>query len=130
MSTTVGTRAVPQPSGGQAQPPPGGQEQAGGLNLASAMALVIGSIIGTGVFTLPAVMAAGGTSSLGVLAVVGVGAMMLAVLFGQLTRRGSTSSGVSGMPWRSSQKWTLDLPLIGPISMICLSPKKCDGTPE
>jgi basic amino acid/polyamine antiporter, APA family len=54
---------------------------------------VIGSIIGTGVFTLPAVMAAGGTSSLAALAVVGVGAMMLAVLFGQLTRRVPNSAG-------------------------------------
>jgi basic amino acid/polyamine antiporter, APA family len=94
MSTTAGTRAVPQPPGGQGQPAqPGGKEQAGGLGLVPATALVIGSIIGTGVFTLPAVMAAGGTSSLAVLAVVGVGAMMLAILFGQLTRRVPNSAG-------------------------------------
>ena len=66
MSATAGTQAVPQPPEGEAQPPPDGQDHAGGLNLASATGLVIGSIIGTGVFTLPAVMAAGGTSSLGV----------------------------------------------------------------
>jgi len=90
MSTTAGTRAP----GGQARPaPPGGREQAGGLSLVSATALVIGSIIGTGVFTMPAVMAAGGTSSLVVLAVIGVGAMLLAVLFGQLTRRVPNSAG-------------------------------------
>jgi APA family basic amino acid/polyamine antiporter len=101
MSSTADTRAVPPPEGeegparhgGQA-PPPGGQEkQAGGMGLVPATALVIGSIIGTGVFTMPAVMAAGGTSSLGVLAVVGVGAMLLAILFGQLTRRVPNSAG-------------------------------------
>jgi basic amino acid/polyamine antiporter, APA family len=86
MSTTASSRAVQEPPGGQAEPAPAGG-QAGGLSLAAATALVIGSIIGTGVFTLPAVMAAGGTSSLAVLAVVGVGAMLLAVLFGQLTWR-------------------------------------------
>ena len=90
MSSTAGTR-VP---GGQAQPAaPGGTKQAGGLSLVSATALVIGSIIGTGVFTMPAVMAAGGTSSLAVLAVVGVGAMLLAVLFGQLARRVPDAAG-------------------------------------
>jgi basic amino acid/polyamine antiporter, APA family len=54
---------------------------------------VIGSIVGTGVFTMPAVMAAGGTSSLAVLAVVGAGAMLLAVLFGQLARRVPDAAG-------------------------------------
>jgi basic amino acid/polyamine antiporter, APA family len=94
MSSTADTRAVPQPPGGQERPEPsGGEKQAGGLSPVSATALVIGSIIGTGVFTMPAVLAAGGTSSLGVLAVVGVGAMMLAVLFGQLTRRVPNSAG-------------------------------------
>jgi APA family basic amino acid/polyamine antiporter len=90
MSTTAGTRAP----GGQAQPAAaGGKKEAGGLSLVSATALVIGSIIGTGVFTMPAVMAAGGTSSLAVLAVVGVGAMLLAVLFGQLARRVPDAAG-------------------------------------
>jgi basic amino acid/polyamine antiporter, APA family len=93
MSSIAGTRQVPQPPGGEAEPVPPGKEQAGGLSLVSATALVIGSIIGTGVFTLPAVMAAGGTSSLAVLAVVGVGAMMLAVLFGQLAQRVPNSAG-------------------------------------
>jgi basic amino acid/polyamine antiporter, APA family len=96
MSSTAETRAVPPP-GGQEQPaqpaPSGGGGQAGGLSLVSAMALVIGSIIGTGVFTMPGVLAQAGTSGLVVLAVVGVGAMMLAVLFGQLTRRVPNSAG-------------------------------------
>jgi basic amino acid/polyamine antiporter, APA family len=63
------------------------------LGLTSATGLVIGSIVGTGVFTLPAVLAAAGTVSLVVLGVVAVGSMLLAVLFGQLTRRVPKSDG-------------------------------------
>jgi APA family basic amino acid/polyamine antiporter len=57
------------------------------LGLTSATGLVIGSIVGTGVFTMPAVLAGAGTMSILVLAVIAVGAMLLAVLFGQLTKR-------------------------------------------
>ena len=60
---------------------------AGSLGLPSATALVIGSIIGTGVFTMPAVMAGAGTSSILTLAVIAVGALLLGELFGQLTKR-------------------------------------------
>jgi APA family basic amino acid/polyamine antiporter len=59
----------------------------------SATGLVVGSIIGTGVFTMPAVLAGAGTSSLIVLGVIALGAMVLAVLFGQLTRRVPNSDG-------------------------------------
>jgi basic amino acid/polyamine antiporter, APA family len=94
MSSTAGTRSVEQPPGGQAQPAPSaGRGQSQELGLTSATGLVIGSIIGIGVFTMPAVLAAAGTSSLIVLAVVAVGAMLLAVLFGQLTRRVPNSDG-------------------------------------
>src|SRR5271165_4295038 len=94
MSTTTGTRPASQPSGGQAEPAPSAsQKQGGGLGLTSATGLVIGSIIGTGVFTMPAVLAAAGTSSLIVLAVVSVGAMLLAVMFGQLTKRVPKADG-------------------------------------
>jgi basic amino acid/polyamine antiporter, APA family len=72
---------------------PRNQQKARALGLTSATGLVIGSIIGTGVFTMPAVLAAAGTSSLLVLAVIAVGAMLLAVLFGQLTRRVPNSDG-------------------------------------
>ena len=59
----------------QAAPPPEplsakDQQKARALGLTSATALVIGSIIGTGVFTMPAVMAGAGTSSLLVLGVI------------------------------------------------------------
>ncbi len=63
------------------------------LGLPSATALVIGSIIGTGVFTMPGVMAGAGTSSILVLGVISLGAVMLGVLFGQLTRRIPSSDG-------------------------------------
>lgn len=54
---------------------------------------MIGSIIGIGVLTMPAVLAGAGISSLLVLAVIAVGATLLAVLFGQLTRRVPNSDG-------------------------------------
>ena len=63
------------------------------LGLPSATALVIGSIIGTGVFTMPAVMAGAGTSSLLTLGVIAVGALLLGAMFGQLTKRIPTSDG-------------------------------------
>jgi len=71
--------ASPQPTG--ETPPPHL------LGLGSSTALVVGSIIGTGVFTMPAVMAGAGTSSIITLAVIAVGALILGVLFGQLTKR-------------------------------------------
>ena len=63
------------------------------LGLPSATALVIGSIIGTGVFTMPAVMAGAGTSSLITLGIISIGALLLGVLFGQLTRRVPNTEG-------------------------------------
>ena len=63
------------------------------LGLPSATALVIGSIIGTGVFTMPAVMAGAGTSSILTLLTVSVGAVLLGVLFGQLTKRIPNAEG-------------------------------------
>ena len=81
-------RKPPMPS-----PDSDNTEEAPGLGLASATALVIGSIVGTGVFTLPAVLAGAGTVSLVVLGVVAVGALLLAVLFGQLTRRVPKNDG-------------------------------------
>jgi APA family basic amino acid/polyamine antiporter len=57
------------------------------LGLPSATALVIGSIIGTGVFTMPAVMAGAGTSSIFTLVAISIGAILLGLMFGQLTKR-------------------------------------------
>jgi len=92
MSSTAGTRPVPQPRGGRARPA-GPVGQGATLGLLSATGLVMGTIVGVGVFTMPAVLASAGTSSLVVLAVVAVGAMALAILFGQLTKRVPNSNG-------------------------------------
>jgi len=69
------------------------EDRARALGLPSATALVIGSIIGTGVFTMPAVMAGAGTSSLVVLGIIAIGAVTLGTMFGQLTRRVPNSDG-------------------------------------
>ncbi len=78
-----------------AAPPlsPRNRQKAHALGLTSATGLVIGSIVGTGVFTMPAVIAGAGTMGIVVLGVIAVGAMLLAVLFGQLTRRIPNSDG-------------------------------------
>ena len=64
MSTIV------KESPADAQLQPRTEQKARALGLTSATGLVIGSIIGTGVFTMPAVLAGAGTSSLLVLAVI------------------------------------------------------------
>ncbi len=92
MSSAVSAR----PPGGRHKDPglaPKDKQNEGVLGLTSATGLVIGTVIGAGVFTMPAVLASAGTVSLAVLAVIAVGAMVLAVLFGQLTRRVPNSDG-------------------------------------
>jgi basic amino acid/polyamine antiporter, APA family len=90
MSTLIHARH----GGHQDRPVPGRAEQkARALGLTSATGLVVGSIVGTGVFAMPAVLAGAGTSSIVVLGVIAVGAMLLAALFGQLTRRIPKSDG-------------------------------------
>lgn len=56
------------------------------LGLSMATALVIGNMIGSGVFLLPAALAAYGPISLVALALTGVGAMLLALVFARLGR--------------------------------------------
>ncbi len=72
---------------------PRNKEKAHALGLTSATGLVIGSIVGTGVFTMPAVLAGAGTMGIVVLGVIAIGAMLLAILFGQLTKRVPNSDG-------------------------------------
>jgi len=88
--------SITTPRGGHR--PPGelsarNQDKARALGLTSATGLVIGSIIGTGVFAMPGVLAQAGTSSLLTLGVIALGATLLAVLFGQLTKRVPSSDG-------------------------------------
>jgi APA family basic amino acid/polyamine antiporter len=72
---------------------PRNEKKAHSLGLTSATGLVIGSIVGTGVFTMPAVLAGAGTMGIVVLGVIAIGATLLAVLFGQLTKRVPNSDG-------------------------------------
>jgi APA family basic amino acid/polyamine antiporter len=72
---------------------PRNQEKAHALGLTSATGLVIGSIVGTGIFTAPAVIAGAGTMGIMVFGVIALGAMLLAILFGQLTKRIPNSDG-------------------------------------
>jgi basic amino acid/polyamine antiporter, APA family len=94
MSATV--RPGPLGSPGHKEPAARSERttaKARALGLTSATGLVTGSIIGTGVFTMPAVLAGAGTSSLLVLGVIAIGAILLGVLFGQLTRRVPNADG-------------------------------------
>ena len=81
LEAPVEVPRTPEPSGSPAD------RRAKALGLPSATALVVGSIIGTGVFTMPAVMAGAGTSSIITLGVIALGAVLLGLLFGQLTKR-------------------------------------------
>lgn len=101
MATTVrrhhrrASNTSPTPPPNPVPPAPQSEpaRAAAALGLPSATALVVGSIIGTGVFTMPAVMATAGTSSIVTLVAISVGALVLAVLFGQLTRRIPNNEG-------------------------------------
>src|SRR5215470_9083132 len=66
-------------------PTGGGDEQKFGLP--AAMALIVGSIIGVGVFNLPTSLAAYGPITLVSMALTTVGALVLALLFAALSRR-------------------------------------------
>lgn len=70
-----------------APPPVGTTAKTGKLGLPHAVALVVGNIVGTGVFLLPASLAKYGTVSLVAMAVVTLGAIALAMVFGKLGAR-------------------------------------------
>jgi APA family basic amino acid/polyamine antiporter len=78
---------------GRQQSRPGGpatpieQEPRGTLGLGAATALIVGSIIGVGIFNLPASLAAYGPISLVAMALTTIGALALAVMFSSLSRR-------------------------------------------
>jgi APA family basic amino acid/polyamine antiporter len=63
------------------------------LGLPAASALVVGSVIGTGVFGLPSALASFGPISLVAFLLVTIGALALAIVFGQLTKRVPGSGG-------------------------------------
>ncbi len=93
MSLARRWEASHRPFGTSTELSPRNAQKAHALGITSATGLVIGSIVGTGVFTMPAVLAGAGTMSLVVLGVIAVGAMLLGILFGQLTKRVPNSDG-------------------------------------
>jgi APA family basic amino acid/polyamine antiporter len=67
--------------------PPASGTKGPSLGLPAAIALVIGNIVGTGIFLLPASLAQIGTVSILAFGLVTIGAVALAVVFGRLGRR-------------------------------------------
>ncbi len=74
-----------EPSKPVSEPAAGGAQQQFGLT--AAMALIIGSIIGVGIFNLPTSLAFYGPITLVSMALTTVGALVLALLFAALSRR-------------------------------------------
>lgn len=90
MTTTMRTEPPPLPThGGELSP----EEAKGTFGLPTATALIIGSVIGTGVFGLPSALAAFGPISLVAFGMVTVGALALALTFGALSKRVPGSGG-------------------------------------
>ena len=83
-------QGAPLPSAQQDAPP---AKAGSSFGLPAATALVVGSIIGTGVFALPSALAPYGPIAIVAFAIVTVGAIALAVTFGSLTKRVPGSGG-------------------------------------
>ncbi|RJL31363.1 amino acid permease [Bailinhaonella thermotolerans] len=89
-------RAVPRQVGKAPSPPRKTVEpprQGGTLGLPMATALVVGNIVGTGIFLLPATLAQYGVVSLVAFGIVTIGALALAVVFGRLGSRVPAAGG-------------------------------------
>jgi len=65
----------------------------GSLALPQATALIMGSIVGTGIFTLPGSLAAYGPIAIVAFGVVSIGAVALALMFGSLSKRTPADGG-------------------------------------
>src|SRR3954449_2788510 len=83
-------RQVPMPPDRTA---PSGPDDGGRLNLTAAPALIVGSIVGVGIFNLPTSLASYGPISLVAMGLTTVGALALAVLFASLSRRMPADGG-------------------------------------
>jgi APA family basic amino acid/polyamine antiporter len=81
QAVTVPVAPAPVPPGA----PP--EEPRGRLNLTAATALIVGSIVGVGIFNLPTSLASYGPISLVSMGLTTVGALALAMLFAALSRR-------------------------------------------
>ena len=73
--------------------PPANADKKSSFGLPAATALVVGSVIGTGVFALPSALAPYGPIAIVAFLVVTVGALALAVTFGSLSKRVPGSGG-------------------------------------
>ncbi|MFC6886306.1 MULTISPECIES: APC family permease [Actinomadura] len=96
----MGEPASPPPDAGEltragtGRPPGEGHAASGGrLGMPAATSLVIGNIVGTGIFLLPASLAAIGTISFLVMIVTTLAAVALAIVFGRLGARLPSSGG-------------------------------------
>jgi len=69
------------------------------LGLPATVALVVGGIVGTGIFTVPAAVANYGWLSLPAFAVVGAGSLAIALSFAQLVRRTRSRAPGTSPPW-------------------------------
>lgn len=98
--TTEATEPERTPSNAPAEPSPesSASPRRQGFGLAAATALVMGNIIGGGIFALPATVAPYGTVSLLAFVVLSVGAVLLALLFGKLARRSPVTGGLYVYP--------------------------------
>src|SRR3954470_16942998 len=109
MSDSVDSRAgASQPAGDH---PAGGNPHRFGLT--SATALIVGTIIGVGIFNLPTSLATYGPISLVSMALTTVGALALAVLFAALSRRLPADGGpyayaraAFGNAWGFTNAWS------------------------
>ncbi|MGI5459033.1 APC family permease [Streptomyces sp. CA-249302] len=88
--------AAVEPSGADGTPAAAPGRRTFGL--AAATALVMGNIIGGGIFALPAAVAPYGTVSLVAFVVLSVAAVLLALLFGKLARRSPVTGGLYVYP--------------------------------
>src|SRR6185437_4711795 len=93
-AVTRGPEKIPIAAGSEpATVGPAGQPPRRQFGLPTASALVIGSVIGTGLFALPAALAPYGPVSLLAFGLVTVGAIALALVFGWLNKRVPGSGG-------------------------------------
>ncbi|MGW1668733.1 amino acid permease [Streptomyces sp. NPDC002324] len=102
-STPEATEPEPSPAGDAGATPaagPGAGATAPGrkFGVVAATALVMGNIIGGGIFTLPAAVAPYGTVSLLAFGILSVAAVLLALLFGKLARRSPVTGGLYVYP--------------------------------
>jgi APA family basic amino acid/polyamine antiporter len=97
-SNQAGAPTVAKTAAAAAAPPaaaeaPGGEAKSAGFGLTTATALIIGSIIGVGIFNLPTSLSAYGPISIVSMGLTTIGALALAMLFAALSRRVPADGG-------------------------------------